>query len=488
LNRLIGHSCTGTGGTWSQAFAFNDAYDNVTKTGTGLPSWNPGYSPTTNHYTCSGCTYDSNGNVTNDGTTAYTWDAFSKMASVGSTSIISDAFGRVVEFDDGSSQTQIWYSPIGKTFMHGATYNHEYISSPGGGTIFHGGSTYYMHSDWIGSARIVSLLASPGTVYSDRAFAPYGELFNIFGGTNEILFAGLTQDIFSGMYDTPNREMTAVQSRFMSPDPAGAGWNAYAWPTNPNSASDPSGLGPLPNGGPAIPAQPIPGCAGTECLASTLLNPYNLAMLEAGAGSIGPGLTGGGTVAADFSPCCSTNNAGSAGQMVGTFGAAPMLYPGYCDGSASGCDLTVPETVLTSQAATGVADATAFDISFQITNYVIREPNPYVTAATDVAGIIGIIAPKVTGKLHLGIAGAMVSSFNDPSYQNWLLNALSLVDGFDGPLAINSAFTDAFDYKMNSDPVNILEDSSDMVIPATVSNGEASFPNQDLAPCGGWCQ
>jgi hypothetical protein len=56
------------------------------------------------------------------------------------------------------------------------------------------------------------------------------------------MFNGLDQGIFSGMYDTPNREMTAIQGRFMSPDPAGSGWNQYAWPTNPNSESDPLGL------------------------------------------------------------------------------------------------------------------------------------------------------------------------------------------------------------------------------------------------------
>ena len=250
LNRLVGFSATGSGGTWSQTFSF-DQYNNVTKTGSGLPSWNPTYSPTTNHYGCTGCTTDSNGNVTNDGTNAYTWNAFSKMASVNlsgtgcSTSgdcIIYDALGRAVEFDDGSTKTEIWYSPIGKHFLNGTTALYGYEAAPGGGTIL--GSSY-MHKDWMGNARIVSTVSTPA-VTTDRAFAPYGEVFNIFGGTSqdEAMFSGLTQDIFSGVYDTPNRQMTAVQSRFMSPDPAGAGWNAYAWPTNPNSFIDPSGLSP----------------------------------------------------------------------------------------------------------------------------------------------------------------------------------------------------------------------------------------------------
>lgn len=36
--------------------------------------------------------------------------------------------------------------------------------------------------------------------------------------------------------------MAQSQGRWLTPDPAGAGWNQYAYPTNPNSATDPSGL------------------------------------------------------------------------------------------------------------------------------------------------------------------------------------------------------------------------------------------------------
>jgi len=251
LGRLIGHSCTGTGGTWNQAFSY-DQFNNITKSGTGFTPWNPGYSTTTNHYACTGCTYDSNGDVTNDGTNSYSWNVFGKMASVNMSGtgcstngdcIVYDALGRAVEIDDGSTKTEIWYTPLGKTaYMNGTTFGHSYFPAPGGGTAF--SESYYMHKDWMGNARIVSYVPGTPSVYTDRAFAPYGEIFNIFGSTgqNDGMFTGLTQDIFYGMYETPNREMTAVQSRFISPDPAGAGWNQYAWPTNPNSEADPSGL------------------------------------------------------------------------------------------------------------------------------------------------------------------------------------------------------------------------------------------------------
>jgi RHS repeat-associated protein len=255
LNRLIGHSCTGTGGTWSQTFGY-DLYNNLTKTGSGLPSWSPGgsgYTPS-NQYTCTGCTYDSNGNVTNDGTNAYTWNAFSKMASVNMTGtgcatngdcLVYDALGRVVEIDDGSTQEEIWYTQLGKTaYMNGQTYLYGYFPGPGGGTLYNSSAcpTCWLHKDWLGNARLVSRGV---TVETDRAYAPYGEVFNVFGGTNQpwtMYGGGSTQDILAGMYDTPNRELQSTQGRFLSPDPAGSGWNQYAYPANPNSSTDPSGL------------------------------------------------------------------------------------------------------------------------------------------------------------------------------------------------------------------------------------------------------
>ncbi|MGC2173090.1 MAG: hypothetical protein WA555_16010 [Candidatus Sulfotelmatobacter sp.] len=247
LGRLVGGSCGSSGSLWNQADSY-DQYDNLTKSSTGFVSWNPGYSTTTNHYTCTGCTYDSSGNVTSDGTNTYTWNAFNKMASVNSNNLIYDALGRTVEIDNGSTYTEIWYTQLGKTaFMSGSTVNYFYDPAPGGGTLLEtsSGTNVYLHKDWLGNARLASTVGGH-SVLTDRAFAPYGEIYDIFGGTtqNYNMFTGNTQDVIAGMTDTPNRELqTSQQGRFLSPDPAGSGWNQYAYPTNPNSNTDPSGLG-----------------------------------------------------------------------------------------------------------------------------------------------------------------------------------------------------------------------------------------------------
>jgi RHS repeat-associated protein len=260
LGRLIGTSCNPPGGTvgstWNQGFAY-DQYDNLTKSSSGYVQWSPGYSATTNHYTCTGCTTDASGNITNDGKTAYTWNGYSKMASVDNTSgtgcgsegcLVYDALGRVVEIDGSATPLEIWYTQLGKTaYMTGTTLDYANLPTPGGGTYqkTNGGHTYF-HKDWLGNARLTSAIVDQ-SVTTDRAFAPYGEIYDIFGSTdqNQAMFTGDTQDVLSGIYDTPNRELQgSYAGRWLSPDPAGSGWNQYAYvANNPLSSFDPTGLG-----------------------------------------------------------------------------------------------------------------------------------------------------------------------------------------------------------------------------------------------------
>jgi RHS repeat-associated protein len=176
------------------------------------------------------------------------------QCSAGGQCIVYDALGRAVEIDSFGSATEIWYTQLGKTaYMTGSTFNYAYFPAPGGGTYLRTGlganATFnFMHKDNLGNARITSSITEEYVV-SDRAYAPYGEIYNIFDSTeqNQNMFTGSTQDILSGMYDTPNRELQgSQQGRWLSPDPAGAGWNQYAYATNPNSSIDPSGLTPFP--------------------------------------------------------------------------------------------------------------------------------------------------------------------------------------------------------------------------------------------------
>ena len=253
-SRLMTFDCGG--GHWGQNFTY-DIYDNLTKnviSGRPGTTWAPGYSSLTNE--CTGCLYDGNGNVTGDGNHVFGWNGFSKMkwSAVSGTPtcgtsgkcITYDAFGRMVEFSSGTTWTQYWLTQAGKISMNGATPNYGYFPAPEGGTVIinaNSGSYYYLHKDWLGSARVASNIAAH-TVTADQAYTPYGEVYNLFGSSVSKYdqFAGTSSDYSQGvMADTPNRELSVV-GRWLSPDPAGMGWNQYAYPTNPNSMSDPSGL------------------------------------------------------------------------------------------------------------------------------------------------------------------------------------------------------------------------------------------------------
>jgi hypothetical protein len=195
--------------------------------------------------------------VTSDVSNNYGWNEFSKLKwtatsgtpTCGSTGecITYDAFGRMVENSSGGSYNQLWFTQLGTIVqMAGTTVDYGYFPAPEGGTaIINGNSASYgyMHKDWLGSARIVSSITGHG-VTVDQAFSPYGEIYGQFGSTNSPydMFAGITQNFDPlVMWDTPNRELSVV-GRWLSPDPAGTGWNQYAYPTNPNSFIDPSGL------------------------------------------------------------------------------------------------------------------------------------------------------------------------------------------------------------------------------------------------------
>ncbi len=257
--RLVGVDCGS--GQWGQTFSY-DIYDNLSKdviSGRIGTEWLPGYSASNNH--CNGCTYDADGDVTGDGNNVYGWNEFAKLASTvtsgtptcGSSGrcAVYDAFGRMVEQTIGSTFRERWITQLGETvYMTGTSPIYAYWPAPGGGKVLlYGNSSSYdfLHSDWLGNARIDSGLTNH-TVATDQAYSPYGELYDIFGSNvaqNEG-FAGMTGDFAPGtttpvMWDTPNRELSMV-GRWLSPDPAGAGWNQYAYATNPNSSVDPSGL------------------------------------------------------------------------------------------------------------------------------------------------------------------------------------------------------------------------------------------------------
>lgn len=74
FSRVAGVNC---GSVWAQTFGY-DAFGNLTKSGS--ISWQPGYDPSTNHYTLGGTSYDADGNLLNDTFNTYTWNVYGGLA------------------------------------------------------------------------------------------------------------------------------------------------------------------------------------------------------------------------------------------------------------------------------------------------------------------------------------------------------------------------------------------------------------------------
>ena len=254
LARVASSSC---GSAWNQTFGY-DPFGNISKSGTS--SFAAGYllaDSSTNNRIQSlpgvTVTYDSNGNLTSDGTHSYAWDAEGRPTTIDTTTLTYDALGRMVEKAVSAAYTQMVYSPMGGklALMNGQTLSKAFVPLPGGATVVYtaSGIAYYRHSDWLGGSRVASTPSR--TKYYDVAYAPFGESY-AGSGTTDLSFTGQNQDAVGGHDDFLFRELNPVHGRWISPDPAGAAavnpndpqsWNRYAYVANhPLDSVDPLGL------------------------------------------------------------------------------------------------------------------------------------------------------------------------------------------------------------------------------------------------------
>ncbi len=249
LARLSSAQC---GTPWAQTFSY-DVWGNLNQSGSVSSSSQGG---TGNH--APGLSYDNDGNVTNDGFNTYTYSVYGRPATVPSAGVtgVYDAFSRLVEVQAVSGNTQLVYAPDGFKFayMNGQTVK-KYIAPLTAGlrTVYTAATpaapAYWMHSDWLGSARLAST-PSQG-VYGDQAYSPFGYTYAL-GNRGLYYFTGQTRDLTSSIYDFLFRQYSQMQGRWMVPDPAGLGavditnpqtWNRYAYmANNPLSGRDPLGL------------------------------------------------------------------------------------------------------------------------------------------------------------------------------------------------------------------------------------------------------
>ena len=209
-----------------------------------------------------GYRYDAVGDVTNDGTYTYTWDAeahLTKVVNGGGTTISTNtynALGQRVRDVTTSATTDEAYGGDG-SLLWGWTGNPSTNRSfvPFKGDIlaeYYSGGTLFDHSDELGSVT-TSTNYYNGGVCQERLFYPFGELWTGAGSSGmHQTFAKLPDyDAETDEYNTLNRHYTP-SGRWMSPDPGGLKvvrlddpqtWNMYAYVrNNPTTLTDPTGL------------------------------------------------------------------------------------------------------------------------------------------------------------------------------------------------------------------------------------------------------
>jgi RHS repeat-associated protein len=227
-------------------------------------------------------TYDSAGNVTNDGGHSYTYDAVNRIVSVDGGTTASYAYDqsnqRYKKVTGGSTTHYIW---------HGAEVIAEHNGSTGAvltdliysdGRIIAtiaSGVTRYAVNDRM-SARIT--LDVSGNVLGRQGHLPFGDDFAESGSQEKHHFTSYERDAETGNDYAVNRSYSAIVGRFLSADPyrtsGGTGdprsWNRYSFTRNVAiNRGDPLGLFDRPIEGPIEAGCPPVGTPGTwlgKCL------------------------------------------------------------------------------------------------------------------------------------------------------------------------------------------------------------------------------
>jgi RHS repeat-associated protein len=212
--------------------------------------------------------YDANGNLINDGTHTYEYDAENRMKSVdnGATAAYTyDYKNRRIKKVVGGVSTHYVWEGSQVIAEHDATtgaviYNYVYLGSRLIARMGSGVINWYL-SDRL-SERLV--LDASGNVIGRMAHLPFGEDFGESGTQEKHQFTSYERDGESGSDYAINRQYMQGAGRFMRVDPYSSepsdpqSLNRYAYVKNdPSNAVDPLGLWPsginlLPFGGIAV--------------------------------------------------------------------------------------------------------------------------------------------------------------------------------------------------------------------------------------------
>jgi RHS repeat-associated protein len=221
-----------------------------------------------------GYSYDSAGNLLNDGTHAYTYDAENRIVQLdgGNTATyVYDAEGlRATKNNLGANSGTDSPDPAGlQEFLFDSQGRLLHTLANGGVNAWHreiyagnrhlvtdGGGLDFVHTDWLGTERNRDFVyQNSGTLISNNySSLPFGDWLNDTQGVTSELsplnFTGQMHDFETNLDQFPARYYSSTLGHFMSPDDTDAvdqvgdpqGLSLYSYvQNNPTNAADPSG-------------------------------------------------------------------------------------------------------------------------------------------------------------------------------------------------------------------------------------------------------
>ena len=286
---VLTHTYSGGGLTYTQTFAYDslnrlttssessswsqtNSYDRYGNRWIDLGGGNQSLYFNTANNRITGSSYDSAGNLLNDGLHAYTYDAENKIAKVDNVSAYKyDGEGQRVRKLVGENLRFVYGiggQLIAEFSGSNGSLQKEYIDGASGllatiePTAVNSNGTRYTTPDHLGSPRVVTNASA--SVISRHDYMPFGEELGSgvggratgmgFPGTADGIsqkFTSKERDIETGLDYFGARYYASAQGRFTTPDPLGesgrAGkpqsWNRYAYVlNNPLKHIDPTGL------------------------------------------------------------------------------------------------------------------------------------------------------------------------------------------------------------------------------------------------------
>ncbi len=263
VSRLL-TAATNTSTAWGYQYTY-DAYGNLSvmqPTQGTPPSMNVTVSGANNQVTTSPYAYDASGDMTNDNSQTFTYDAEGRISTMGGSALgfNYNAFGEYVSFtENGTVAGAVPYDLDGHNLgLYTAADDNwtDYYVYMGGRQIAWMAQvneyfTHFIHTNNTGSTAQVT--DQSGNLVYDMIYYPFGMMWTGSGSWGDTLFGGMEPYNWGmGLNEALKRWQVPPLGRWLTPDPAGKGavhlddpqtWNAYAYVrNNPTTLTDPSGL------------------------------------------------------------------------------------------------------------------------------------------------------------------------------------------------------------------------------------------------------